>query len=417
MMKRFALLQKPRSSRRMQTQLRLRSLLSVSGIVLLCSLTVLLSACTLANPFFVPSKSGTSTTLSAEGTPTQVASSTPTQTRQTISLQVVGCPSTLSINWDKLVGSRSGVNKVQKVACGSLEGAGTLEALINVRYYSSNNRLDVYAYDNLYGTPIQRFKATGLVDGDAQISPSGTIMTAEIGSNGFTSVVPNIFKEYAWNGSSFAQALFPGIFPDMTHYQAEQDQALVASDIAAGRTTNTWKLSGTSEATHLAHDVFGWASTSTTVIKNNQVQDTVIVQVTNSGPGGGGFIATLHHLDGNANDIYLIESVAPLDPNIVISSPAPGVQVRSPAGVKGVTQSGNGILGKIVLYDDTFVVVGSSGSIPGPASKGYASFSNSVSFQLNASSVQEGVIVFFSTNQNNLSLTNQVVMVKVFLAA
>ena len=98
----------------------------------------------------------------------------------TITLQVVGCP-TLSINWDSLIGTHSNVNKVQKVTCSNLEGGGSLQALVNVRYYTPDAKLDVYVYDNLSGTPAQRFKVQGLVDGDAQISPTGTITTAEIG--------------------------------------------------------------------------------------------------------------------------------------------------------------------------------------------------------------------------------------------
>ena len=70
----------------------------------------------------------------------------------TITLQVVGCPA-LSINWDSLIGTHTNVNKVQKVTCGSLEGNGLLQALVNVRYYTPGAKLDFYVYDNLSGTP------------------------------------------------------------------------------------------------------------------------------------------------------------------------------------------------------------------------------------------------------------------------
>src|SRR5215471_20245690 len=88
---------------------------------LLCSLIILLSACSI---FPTPSQSGASNSLQ-NTTPTTAASSpTPAYTPPTITLTVTGCPS-LSINWDSLIGTKPGVNKVQKVICGSLEGSGS----------------------------------------------------------------------------------------------------------------------------------------------------------------------------------------------------------------------------------------------------------------------------------------------------
>ena len=77
-----------------------------------------------------------------------------------------------------MVGTKAGVNKVQKVTCGTFEN-GVLAALVNVRYYSSDDKMDFYVYDNLSGTPTKRFEVQGLIGGDAQISPTNTIITAE----------------------------------------------------------------------------------------------------------------------------------------------------------------------------------------------------------------------------------------------
>ena len=131
----------------------------IAGVLLLYCLVILLSACT--NPFFTPSQSGSEETPILSASPTQVISPTPTAKLPTITLQIVGCP-TLSINWDSLVGTHTNVNKVQKVTCGYLEGNGLLQALVNVRYYTPDAKLDMYVYDNLSGTPVQRFKVQGL---------------------------------------------------------------------------------------------------------------------------------------------------------------------------------------------------------------------------------------------------------------
>ncbi len=226
----------------------------------------------------------------------------------------------------------------------------------------------------------------------------------------------NLFKEYKWNGSSFVQVIFPYIYPDMTHFQAEQDNALIASEVAANQKADLWKMSGTDEAGHLAVSIFRWTTVTQSVVKFDSTADTIIVQTTNTGPGGGGFIATMHHLDGNLHNILEIASVTPVDTNISLSSPVAGAQLTSPTKVTGIAQGGSSLLGQVVVYDDTYVLAGSSGPIAS-AGTGYASFSHLVSYTLNASGVQEGVVILMTTTQNNLALSSQVEMVKVFLSA
>ena len=389
-----------------------KSLSYIVGIGVLCGLLLLLSACT--NPFQAPAHGSSDSTLTTDTTPTLVVSPTPAYKPTPISLQVVGCP-TLSINWDKLVGTRANVNKVQVVTCSSLEGTGTLDALVNVRYYSPDAKLDVYVYDNLIGTPVQRFKVQGLLDGDAQISPTGTVMTAEIGPHGVSNLAQNLFKEYKWNGSNFGQILFPGMYPDMTHYQAEKDQALFVS-LGGTSGKNSWETSGVLVTEHLVSDIFRWQSVNKVVLKNNTV-DPIIVQIINLGPGGGGFDATLYHLDGNYNNILEITSISSIDGSATLTNPTPNSQLTSPIKVSSSYTAGTGILGRVALYDDTYALVGDTSAIKGSATSGTAVFSPSVTYHLNASGLQEGVVAFYASNQNNIGYTNQVVMVKVFFSS
>jgi hypothetical protein len=385
---------------------------SIAGVLLLCFLTILLSACT--SPFFTPSQSGNNETPTLTNSPTPAVSATPSVKPPTITLQVVSCP-TLSINWDNLIGTHANVNKVQKVTCANLEGNGSLQALVNVRYYSPDAKLDVYVYDNLSGTPAQRFKAQGLIDGDTQISPTGTITTAEIGISGLSSAVPDLFKEYKWNGATFGQILFPGLYPDVTRYQAEKSQALyIAQGGASGN--ESWRTSGVLVAEHLALSVFRWPNVTKTVVKNNLV-DPIIVQITNDGPGGGGFLATLYHLDGSWTNILEITSVQSTNGSVSLSNPAVGTQITSPVNVQGNYVASGSILGRVVLYDNTYVAVGDTGAIHSSLTTGSASFSVAIHYTLNARGVQEGVIAFFSTTQNNTAFINQAVMMKVFLTA
>ncbi len=398
---------------------------SMSAVILLCSLLLLLGACT-TNLFPSPSQSGTdssSATGNTHSTITPVVSPTSGTALPTITLQVINCPS-LSINWDKLVGTRTNVNKVQKVICGSLEGSGSLDALVDVRYYSSDARLDYYVYDNLYGTPNRIFSMQGLLNGDALISSVGTIMTAEANPSDPIKGAADLFKEFQWNGSSFAQVIFPGLYPDVTRYQAEQAQAEVNAEIAAlqpgqsqASIRDAWRLAPGGVVTRLARNIFHWTNFSVTLPSHAQQLSVLPITVTNLGTGGGGFIAIVHHLNEVSTNIFEVYQVNSIDGSAWLNSPAAYAQLTSPVTVSGGSVANGSILGEVVLYDDTYTTVGSSGPIHSPASSGSVQFTNTVSYHLAASELEEGVVAFYPTYQNNIALSNQAVLVKVFLKA
>ncbi len=396
---------------------------SIGAFILFCSLLLpLLSAC--ASFFSTPTQSGTPTTGLTGATATATAATSPTAkpVLPTITLQVIGCPA-LSINWDSLIGTRANVNKVQKVICGDLEGAGTLDALVGVRYYSPDARLDYYVYNNLGGTPSRRFGMQGLLDGDALISSVGTIVTAEINPDDAIKGLVDLFKEYQWNGATFGQVLFPGMYPDVTRYQAEQAQGQVGSEIAAlqpgqsqAQIADAWRLASGSLVTRLARNIFHWANFSVSLPPHSGKLTILPVTVTNLAAGGGGFTAVVHHLNEIPGNIFEIEQINSIDGSAGLSSPVAYSRLTSPVRVSGSSVANGSILGQAVLYDDTYTVVGSSGAIHGPASSGYVGFTASISYRL-APGLQEGVVAFFPTSQSNISLSNQAILVKVFLSA
>ncbi|HEY6285449.1 MAG TPA: hypothetical protein VIX20_07295 [Ktedonobacteraceae bacterium] len=377
-----------------------------------CCLIIVASSCAK-----VPSKKGPAQAFTPIANSTAIASPTPTPKPPTIALQVIGCPSGLSINWDNLVGTKVNVNKVQKVTCGSLEGSGSFEALINVRYYTPDAKLDYYVYNNLYGTPDRTFNMQGLLDGDAQISPSGTIMTAEIGPQDTIKAKPDVFKEYQWNGSAFVQAMFPGMYPDMTYYQAEQNQAQLNTELAAGNKQDEWRIQFFGVPDHLARVIFHWTNINTRTIRFRSNSGTYIVAVYNLGPGGGGFIANMFHLDYNSANTFEIMQLTSIDGSVLLSAPTTGVQLGNPLTVSGSSYANGTVLGKVVVYNDTLIDIGDSGDIRSPAAAGYVNFTKSINYHLNSSGVQEAVVAFYWTNQNNSNFTNQVVIVKVLLVA
>jgi hypothetical protein len=369
-----------------------------------------------------PSQTGNGTTdVAPLPTPTPTISDIPTTPPIIITLKVIGCPATPAINWDHLLGTQANVNKVQTVVCDTIEN-GALAALVAVRYYSNDDKLDWYVYDNLSGTPARRFAMQGLIRGDAQISPTKTIMTAQRISS--DPIPPNVFKEYQWNGTTFAQIFFSGLFPDPTHYQAEKAQAVVNAQpqllptVGPGTPTPVPNSpSAFSVTNRFATTILHWTNPQNRVVTFNSRTSTYIIQVLNTGPGGGGFTATLFHLDNVPTNIFEIGQLTALDTTTAITSPTNGVQVTNPVNVSGSATVSSTTLGQIYLYDDTFTIVGTSGKVQSPSPSGYVSFAQAIKYQVSGAGLQEGVIALFTTNQSNTQLVNQAALVKVIFSA
>ncbi len=130
--------------------------------------------------------------------------------------------------------------------CGYLAGNTTLQALVTVRYQGTGQLLDVYVFNDITSpSPSQLFKLQSLYNGDARISAYNTVLTAEV--DRYSSINAgktdaemerDLFREFQWSdgAGTLVPVSFPGIFPDLTRYQAEDDQAQV------NQGQNTWKL-------------------------------------------------------------------------------------------------------------------------------------------------------------------------------
>src|SRR5204863_7412347 len=209
-------------------------------------------------------------------------------------------------------------------------------------------------------------------------------------------------------------------------YQAEQDQAMVNAELAAvppgqssGQIRDAWKLVPGAVASHLAQSIFHWqpANYTVTLPPNARKLTVSTLTVTNLAAGGGGFIVTLHHLNEVPTNIFEIWQVSSIDGNSALSSPSAYARLTSPVNVSGSSLASGSILGQVVLYDDVYTNVGSSGPIRSSTSTGYIEFANSVRYQLNAQGLEEGVVAFYPTNQNNAAISNQAILVKVFLSS
>src|SRR5260221_4907654 len=208
-----------------------RLFLGISFLVLLFLIPTLV-ACGTA--------SGTSNTPDPKSTATnsETGSATPTVTPGPLA-GVQPCPGATKnpAYWNPFILKQSGVYKVESVSCANLVGTTTLQALVTVRHSNDGSTLDVYVFNNISGAmPTRIFQLMGLVQGKAKISGYNTVLTASAdelsalnAGKPVSEMTADLFREFKWsaNAGTLVQIAFPGIFPDLTRYQAKDDQAQV----------------------------------------------------------------------------------------------------------------------------------------------------------------------------------------------
>ena len=258
------------------------------GLLVLLFLIPTLVACGTA--------SGTSSTPSPKSTATNggTGSATPTVTPEAL-LGVQPCPGATKdpAYWNPFILKQSGVYKVESVSCANLVGTTALQALVTVRHSNNGSTLDVYVFNNITSTmPTRVFQAMGLVQGKAKISGYNSVLTASAdelsalnAGKPVSAMTADLFREFKWSDKvgTLAQIAFPGIFPDLTRYSAEDDQAQV------NQGNQPWKMSATMVANALAGSLLNWSqNSSTTLISGGGSHDVnAVVRVTNSAPATG----------------------------------------------------------------------------------------------------------------------------------
>ncbi len=321
--------------------------------------------------------------------------------------------------WDGILGTQGTNGKVERVSFANVLGNPTLQALVTVRHSDANSTLDVYVFDKITNAkPVQLFKLQGLVKGDAKISYYNSVMTAEVDQNsplnaGKSSAqwTQDLFREFAWNAGegTLTQVAFPGIFPDLTRYQAEADQASV------NQGQQPWKLSATLVARTLAVNLLNWSlSSSTTLLSGGGAHDvSAVVRVRNSTVVSGAIKVTLSRLEGNTNG-GIWEAVAVAVDGMSITSPVQPAVLSSPVSVKGTGEAFEGLIGQVMVLDHLYNTLGKT-SATGVVGMGPTSFSTSLYYQSTfPAGIQEGVLVLYAPSNANGSIA-AAVMVKVLV--
>ena len=351
-------------------------------------------------------------------TATATASQTPV-----VRLGAQPCPEAIKDpgHWTAIIAPTS-TSKVESVSCGNLRGTPSLQALVMVRNEGSGAILDVYVYDHIADpSPVQLFKLQSLTKGDAKISVYNTVMTAEVDPNSSinkgrpdANMTQDLFREFKWSdgAGTLVPVAFPGIFPDLTRYQAEADQAQV------NQGHQPWKLSATLTAQALAasQKLLKWSPTApaTTVSGGGSHDINAVVSVKSTHAGAGTITVTMSRLEQNSNGgLWEVTSVT--SPGMSITTPQDRDRLTSPTTVQGKGNAFEGKIGKVVVLDHLYTDIGHSDA-NGATGNGSTTFSSNVSYSASfKTGIQEGIVALYSYSNADGSVAGAV-MVKEMLS-
>jgi immunoglobulin-like protein involved in spore germination len=334
------------------------------------------------------------------------------------------CPDAVkaAAHWDAIIPTQNGVTQVETVTCGNLVGNPTLQALVKVRYQGTGQILDVYVYSDITNpSPSQLFKLQNLYKGDAKISVYNTVLTAEVDQNSSINagkanadLTQDLFREFKWSdgAGTLIPVSFPGMYPDLTRYQAENDQAQV------NQGKDPWKLNAVQVANHMAADahLLNWPGNApTTVVSGGGSSDSdAVVTVKNPTPVGNTIKVSLQRLEGNTNGgIWEVVSVTAV--GMSITTPQSRDILTSPVKVTGTGNAFEGVIGSIDILDHLYTPIGHA-NVRGATGNGNTTFSTNVTYNPTfKGGKQEGIVVLYAANNAGSSIA-AAVMIKDLLS-
>ena len=369
----------------------------------LCGLIVLLAACGGSGN---NAQAHSTTTRSAS---TRGAASGPAASPSpSIRLGPQTCPTTIKdpTYWDPIVPTQANVTQIQDVTCGYLKGVPTLQALVTVLHSDQSKTLDVYVYDNITGAaPVQIFKVQNLYSGAARISGYNSVETAEVlqtanqnTNENVASCSHDLCREFKWSdgAGTLVQVAFPGIFPDLTRYQAEDDQ----TQVNLGQ--QPWKLSATMTAQALGANLLQWdPNAPATLVSGGGAHDTqAVVNLKNTAPGGNTLTINLSRLEGNANGgIWIVTDVE--TSGLAITQPQTESIIHSSLNVTGMGNAFEGVIGKVTVLNHLGSAIGNA-AVHGASDNGHTTFSTNVTIQPSfTNGTEEGLLVLTESSNAN----------------
>lgn len=327
--------------------------------------------------------------------------------------------------WDQILGTQDASGRVEAVSFANILGTPSLQALVTVRHSDAARTLDVYVFDHLTSArPVQLFTLKGLLTGDAKISYYNSVLTAEV--DRYSSINANkpdgqwtqdLFREFEWNHGegTLVQVAFPGVFPDLTRYQAEADQLGVAQG------HQPWKNDPSQVAGAMARQFLHWTRPlTTTVVSGGSARDVyatvkvqeALIQGQSTGPS---ILVTLSRLEGNPHNMWVVIAVA--DAQILtIANIETRSQIANPVKIEGRGSAFEGVIGRAFVLDHLSQDIGHAQimGIPG-VGMGNTTYSTKVLYRTSFSGVQEGIVEVQEDNGGISAEPYSAVLVKVLL--
>lgn len=324
--------------------------------------------------------------------------------------------------WNRILGIQSG--KVERVIFAHIEGKSTLQALVSVRRYDAQRTLDLYVFDNITSTrPTQVFEMQGLINGDTTISMDSTVLVAEVDQNstlnaGKTSQqwTQDLFREFAWKQQkgTLIQTAFPGLFPDLTRYQAEADQARV------NQGQDPWKNDPAQVASRLAAQFLQWERPLTTsIVKGGGASDVNATVTVSETPIQGtqfspSITVTLSRLEGNIHNMWVAIAVSS-QRNLTVENIEARSQVGSPVKIEGSGSTFEGVIGRALVLDHLYNTIGHA-QVTGTPGMGLATYTTLVLYNTSFhNGAQEGIVEVQADNGGISDETSSAVLIKVLL--
>ena len=330
------------------------------------------------------------------------------------------CPAIVDVPryWDPIIGTQEGTNQVESVSCANLESNTTQQALVTVRSNGSGGFLDVYVYTRILAPhPQQLFRLQNLAAGNARISAYNTIITSEVDANSSINkgepdaqLHSDLNREFKWLAAAqaFVQVSFPGIYPDMTRYQAEDEQAQTDQGKQPGL------LDAQQVAKGFAKNLLKWTATQATIMQGGGPHDAVAtVTIQNINGHSGAITLSMSRLEGNTTGgIWEVTSASTSGMSITI--PAAHNKLLTPFTAEGRGSAFEGVIGTIEVLDHLYNTIGQV-QVKGAQGNGATTFAVHTSYTSTfTSGSEEGVLVLMATSQADGSVSG-VVMQKQLL--
>lgn len=328
-------------------------------------------------------------------------------------------------HWGPIVGLHDG-DTVEGVSLGHLLGDNSQQALVTVRIAGAGGFVTVYVYDQITkAQPTRLFSVNGLLLGEARISPANTLLTAQAaGAAGTThaqlsGLVQDVYREFKWSASAktFEQVVYAGMFPDLTRWQAEADQARVS----AGQ--DSWKLDAAQTTVQWAHALFQWPlDASATVVSGGGASDSqAVVHISVPGRHTPIVVVKLQRFDEVAtNGLWEVtEARGEMWPTL--TSPHSGATVTSPVTVTGTDATFEGNSGTVYVFDRLYAQIGRAKETISGGDHGVLPTTTRVTYTSDfQGGAQEGILAIYQDLEDFTgggSTPAAVAMIKVLLRA